>query len=153
MLPPVDLPVEVFSQELWAPHQVFEAENVSDPYRENVERILPLTASINDQFPRLSTNGDGSNISHIFVGHGAGTDEAVALRLVTVDLLDLGTTFGDKVLDRSEVLNLFHYKSGRFSAWLDGRSRHHGCCCCHEGDGSVEVHDDGESLGDRRCLC
>jgi hypothetical protein len=51
--------------------------------------LKSLTSSVDDQLPCLATNGDGSNVGHILVGHSAGADEAVALRLVIVDLLDV----------------------------------------------------------------
>ena len=101
-----------------------------------------LTTSVNDQLVCGATNFYGSDVGHIFIGHGARTDKLVAVGLLVVVMIESVAAVGNEVLDRSDVLNLCHGKSGNFTARLDGRGRYAGCCCGHEGDGSVEVHID-----------
>ena len=60
--------------------------------------LLQLTASVDNQLPSFATNGNGGNICDIFVGHGAGAGEAVAVRLAAVDLLNPFVALGDEVL-------------------------------------------------------
>jgi hypothetical protein len=104
---------------------------------------MALTASVNDQVPRLATDGDGSDVGDILVGHGARAHEAVARGLVAVDLLDLRAAFGDEVLDRAEVGNMFHGQSGGLGTRLNRRGRDNRCRCCHNGEVSVEKHGAG----------
>jgi hypothetical protein len=116
----VDLPVDVFSHADCAPHQVFEARIVNDPYQRCMRGFLLLTSSVNDQLPCCSTNVHRSDVGHIFVGHSAGTDKTVAFGLVVIDLLDLVLALGNEVLDRSDTLDLRNLERGRFTARLDG---------------------------------
>jgi hypothetical protein len=116
--------------------------------------LLLLTTSVDDQLPCCATNVDRGNVGHIFVGHGAGADEAVAIGFLLVVVLEPVAAVRHEVLNRSDALNLRHLERGRSIARLDGRGRYRGCCCCHEGDGSLEVHVDDECCArDRRCLC
>jgi len=106
--PPVDLPVEVFSHEVWAPHQVFEAKQ----HLKLVERFKSVlevlkkrrTTSVDNELPGVTTNRDRGYVGDVFVRGRARADlGSLAGSPDAVDCVNAGLASVDDILDRRDV--------------------------------------------------
>jgi hypothetical protein len=129
--PPVELPVEVFSHELWAPHQVFEAKH----HPKSVERLKSVsgalkkrrTPSVDDELPGVTTNGDRGDVADVFVRDRARADLGSGVgSLDAVDRVDAGLASVDDILYRPDVGDMLQRQNGRLGLARDRRCRDRG---------------------------